>query len=118
MTDIVSSAAEVAPYFERNLAWLALSIPAGYGRDIGASRPTVVQVLADGTDANSTNIALGYATGLVAGYAQDLALAKARTRAARDGGARTAGCAPTSASGSTRSSTAASSWCPACWPCC
>ena len=87
VTDVISSAADVAPYFERNLAWLAVSIPAGYGRDIGVSRPTVVQVLADGTDANSTNIALGYATGLVAGYAQDLVTAR-HPAMARTGGLR------------------------------
>ena len=50
--------------------WRSRSRPAT-ARDIGARVRPVVQVLADGTDANSTNVALGYATGLVAGYAQD-----------------------------------------------
>ncbi len=31
-----------------------------------------IQVVADGTDANSTNVAMGYARALVGGYAQDL----------------------------------------------
>ena len=35
--------------------------------------PAAVQVIADGTDANSTNVALGYAQSLVAGYSQELA---------------------------------------------
>ena len=37
-----------------------------------------VQVVADGTDSNSTTVALGYATSLVGGYAQELVGAAAR----------------------------------------
>ena len=49
---------------------------------MGAGRPAVVQIVADGTDANSTNIALGYATNLVAAYAQELLAATAARRRA------------------------------------
>jgi ABC-2 type transport system permease protein len=52
---------------------MALSIPAGYGARVQAGRPVVVQVVADGSDASSTTVAMGYAANLVAGYAQDLA---------------------------------------------
>jgi ABC-2 type transport system permease protein len=51
---------------------MALSIPAGYGRDLVARRPVTLQVVADGSDASSTNIAMGYATNLIAGYAQEM----------------------------------------------
>ena len=55
-------------------AWLALSIPAGLRREHRRrSRPVTVQVVADGTDSNSTTVALGYATSLIGGYAQELA---------------------------------------------
>lgn len=77
VTSTVKSVNEVPPYLDHGRAWLALSIPVGYGRDVGAGRPTTVQIVADGTDANSTNIALGYASGLVAAYAQDLLAARA-----------------------------------------
>ena len=41
---------------------MALSIPAGYGAAASApAGPPSVQVVADGTDANSTTVALGYA---------------------------------------------------------
>jgi ABC-2 type transport system permease protein len=73
---IVSSVNEVAPYLETGRAWMALSIPAGYGQNVGAGHPTVVQVIADGTDSNSTGIALGYASNLVAAYAQELLAAR------------------------------------------
>jgi ABC-2 type transport system permease protein len=72
----VKSVNDVPPYLEDGRAWLALSIPVGYGRDAGAGRPTTVQVVADGTDANSTNIALGYASNLVGAYARDLLAAR------------------------------------------
>jgi len=72
VTNTVTSVAEVEPYLERGRAWLALSIPNGYGQDLNAGRPVTVQVIADGTDSNSTTVALGYSTSLVAGYAQEL----------------------------------------------
>lgn len=72
----VGSAHDVEPWLERGLAWLALAVPSGYQQDLAAGRQAVVQVVADGTDANSTNVALGYAATLVAGYAQELAAAR------------------------------------------
>jgi ABC-2 type transport system permease protein len=51
---------------------MALSIPPRYGTDIATGRPVSLQVIADGTDSNSTTVALGYATSLVGGYAQEI----------------------------------------------
>jgi ABC-2 type transport system permease protein len=73
---VVRSVRDVTPYLENGRAWMALSIPVGYGQQVGSGRPTSVQLIADGTDANSTNIALGYASNLVASYAQDLLAAR------------------------------------------
>lgn len=70
--DMVNTTAEVERYLERGLAWMALAIPAGYGEDVHNGRPVTAQVIADGTDSNSTTVALGYATALVGGYAQEL----------------------------------------------
>ena len=76
----------VSPYFDivreeghpRNVeqdlaggnAWLAIVIPAGFGRSIdtpGGVRDVLpqVQVIADGTDANSSGVALSYVQGVV-----------------------------------------------------
>jgi drug efflux transport system permease protein len=71
----VSTTAEVDPYLELGDAWLVVAIPAGYGRRIAAGDPVAVQVIADGTDSNSTTVALGYATSLIGGYAQELGAA-------------------------------------------
>jgi len=70
--DTVTTVSEIGPYLEDGSAWLALSIPTGYGADVAAGRPAVLQVVADGTDSNSTSAALGYATALVGGYAREL----------------------------------------------
>jgi ABC-2 type transport system permease protein len=70
--DAVTTVSEIEPFLERGRASLALSIPAGYGEAIRSRRPVKVQVVADGTDSNSTTVALGYATSLIGGYAQEL----------------------------------------------
>ena len=71
--DGLSSTDEVDEYLDTGRAWMALDIPPGYGERIRAGRPTTVQVVADGTDANSTNVALGYAGTLISSYARELA---------------------------------------------
>jgi drug efflux transport system permease protein len=72
LVDVVSDARDVDRYLETGEAWMALSIPAGYGRNVTTGRPSTLQVVADGSDANSTNIALGYANNLIAGYSQEM----------------------------------------------
>ena len=70
--NVVSTVNDVEPYLERGRAWLALSIPASYGTDVANGTPVALQVIADGSDSNSTTVALGYATSLIGGYAQEL----------------------------------------------
>lgn len=69
---VVSTTPDVDRYLELGTAWLALSIPAGYGRDVVAGIPATLQLIADGSDSNSTTVALGYATSLIGGYAQEI----------------------------------------------
>jgi ABC-2 type transport system permease protein len=73
--DTVTTVQEIDPFLELGDAWLALSIPRGYEQEIRSGRPVKVQVVADGSDANSTTVALGYATSLIGGYAQEMATA-------------------------------------------
>ena len=82
---VVSGLNEIDPYLERGLAWMALAIPPSYGESLGAGRPQTLQVIADGSDANSSNVALGYATNLIAGYAQELSVGRAGSMPARGG---------------------------------
>ncbi len=69
---------EIDDYLDGGRAWMALTIPAGYERRVQRGLPTAVQVVADGTDANSTNVALGYAGSLIAAYARELGAASGR----------------------------------------
>jgi ABC-2 type transport system permease protein len=78
IVDTVSSLAEIDRYLDRGDAWMALAVPADYGERVRTGRPAQIQVVADGTDANSTNVALGYARGLANAYARELVAAHGR----------------------------------------
>ena len=65
---------------------MALTIPPDYGRMIRNGQPALVQVVADGSDANSTNVALGYAANLVGEYSQELAERRPAARITRSAG--------------------------------
>ena len=62
----VPTAEEAEPWLVEGLAQVVLVIPEGYGADLAASRPPRLQVLADGTDANSAVVGLGYASRIIA----------------------------------------------------
>ena len=83
---VVTGTDEIDPYLGRGRAWMALTIPAGYGETLGRGESQKLQVVADGSDANSTNVALGYATNLIAGYAQELAARRIPPGPTRRGG--------------------------------
>lgn len=54
-------------------AQLALVIPRHFSRDLEQARTTVVQVLADGSDANTATVALGYAEAITNGFNREWA---------------------------------------------
>jgi drug efflux transport system permease protein len=81
---IVGGLNDVDRYLERGEAWLAVVVPAGYERTLAAGRPAAVQVITDGSDANSAGVSLGYASTLLGAYGQELAVA--RTSAATEEG--------------------------------
>jgi len=61
---------------------LGLVVGPGFGRDLAAGRPARLQLVVDGSDATSANVALGYASAL----ARDLG-AEVQLRRLREGGA-------------------------------
>jgi ABC-2 type transport system permease protein len=71
--DTVTTLREVDQYLQRGEAWVALAIPQGYGRALQEGTGVALQVIADGSDSNSTTVALGYATALIGEYAGELA---------------------------------------------
>jgi len=73
IVETVTTVREIDPLLQRGDAWLALAIPHGYGNALAVREPVALQIVADGSDSNSTTVALGYATALVGEYAAALA---------------------------------------------
>jgi ABC-2 type transport system permease protein len=73
---VTSDEGDVLRDIESRRAWMALSIPPGYGDAIRNARPVTVQIVADGSDANSAGLGLGYASALLAEGAADIAIAR------------------------------------------
>ena len=61
VVDIVSVPSEAEPFLSEGRAGVVVSIPRGFGRAIAGGRPETVQLVADGSDANSAGVSLGYA---------------------------------------------------------
>ncbi|HEX3703416.1 MAG TPA: ABC transporter permease [Vicinamibacterales bacterium] len=72
-------------YLERGTAWMALAIPSGFGAGIEDRRPQTLQIVADGSDANSATVSLGYAGSLIAAYGRDRAVSMHALPAVRAG---------------------------------
>jgi ABC-2 type transport system permease protein len=75
--DTVTTVSEIDPYIEGGQAWLAIAIPPDYERRIAEGGTARVQLVADGSDANSTTLALGYASNLLAAHSEELVAERA-----------------------------------------
>jgi ABC-2 type transport system permease protein len=71
--------AELERLLDSGQAALGLIVPAGMGRDLARGRPASIQLLADGTQANSTLLTLGYATQIVRRYSSEIEVARLAT---------------------------------------
>lgn len=58
-----------------------LVIPPGFARDLAAGRPAPVQLLLDGSDANTATVALNYSSAVAAGFSRDVLLQGRRIEA-------------------------------------
>jgi ABC-2 type transport system permease protein len=74
---LVAGLNDIDPYLASARAAMALAIPAGYAESLAAGRAQILQVVADGSDANSATVALGYAASLIGGYAQEAGVGRA-----------------------------------------
>ncbi|HNX94030.1 MAG TPA: ABC transporter permease [Holophaga sp.] len=63
---------------DRGDAMMGLVIPNDFGRRVASDRATAVQVLADGSDANTATLAMGYAEAIVRSYSQERLVEKSR----------------------------------------
>lgn len=83
LTKHISSHIDIGHAFDRREAVLALVIPQAFDRDLGAGRLVTVQVVADGSDANTATVALGYAESVIAGFSGDILLERLRRQGRR-----------------------------------
>jgi ABC-2 type transport system permease protein len=65
---------EIDALLETGKVKVALVIPPGFSRDLGAGRGAPVQMLLDGSDANTATIAQNYGQAIVAQYSTELVL--------------------------------------------
>lgn len=70
IAEYAGNPADLDRALDHGQATLAVSIPHDFSKSLGLGRPVSVQLLADGTDANTANISLSYAAQITAGYAQ------------------------------------------------
>ncbi len=70
----VESPALLDEHLDKTKATIAISIPLHFGRDLSKGQPVKIQLLADGSDANTANIALNYAAQITGGYSQGIVL--------------------------------------------
>jgi ABC-2 type transport system permease protein len=68
----VHSLTEIDRNIEDGHVWLALVIPPNFSNDLLARRTTSVQLDADGSDANSANISIGYASQIISTYSRSI----------------------------------------------
>ena len=73
VTHVFSSPDEIDTALESGDAWMALVVPRGYGSALASGQSQAVQIVADGSDANSAGVSMSYATNLIAGYGQEIA---------------------------------------------
>jgi ABC-2 type transport system permease protein len=66
----------IDPWLIEGRAQIVLVIATGYGEDVAAGRAPRVQVIADGTDANSSGLGLGYASQILAGAGLEMAASR------------------------------------------
>ena len=75
---------EIADILDRREALAIFVIPPDFGADLGAGQPARLQIVVDGSDANTATIALGYARAVVRTLSLDIALqGQVRPRLAR-----------------------------------
>lgn len=70
--DSVNSYTEMQKKLDRGEVLVGLVIPTNFARDLELNRQATIQILLDGTDANTATIAQGYALAITLLYSQEL----------------------------------------------
>jgi ABC-2 type transport system permease protein len=65
VVETVTSSSEISPLLDRGRVRAVLVVPARLGANVRAGRPTTVQVVVNGDNANSASTIVGYTVGLI-----------------------------------------------------
>jgi len=71
-----TSSSDVESFLDRGEVRFVLVLPSGFSRDLSAGKETGLQLLVDGSDSNSAQVALGYMSGLVQTFSAKILLDK------------------------------------------
>ncbi|MGA7614278.1 MAG: ABC transporter permease [Thermoanaerobaculia bacterium] len=71
---------ELAALIDRSAAMAGFVVPPGFSRDLLRGRAATVQLIVDGSDANTASIASGYFDAIVSGYSREVAVKNAMRR--------------------------------------
>jgi ABC-2 type transport system permease protein len=71
---VINRMQDVDDYIDNGKASLAVIIPRGMGRRLAGQRPVSLQIIVDGAESQSANIALNYATMIVGKYSRQILL--------------------------------------------
>ena len=66
----VESTKETDRLIDRNIAHMVLVVPEGFGGSVKRGEPVDIQAVYDGSDANTTSIAMGYTEAITSRYSQ------------------------------------------------
>ncbi|KYZ76637.1 hypothetical protein AXX12_09435 [Anaerosporomusa subterranea] len=83
LSGYVTTYHEIEQAIDRREAILALVIPADFSRKLESGQSSDVQLIVDGSDANTATIAIGYAQMITDGYSSSLLIKTAQTRGAK-----------------------------------
>ncbi len=72
------SHADVENALDHGRVLLGLVIPQDFGKKVASERKTTVQILADGSDANTATLAMSYAESIIRTYSQETLVERAR----------------------------------------
>lgn len=70
----VSHPREIDSYLDNGQAMMAVSIPKGFATDIASGEVPRLQLLVDGSDANTANISLSYASAIVGRFSRQIVI--------------------------------------------
>lgn len=76
----VDNSRDIEQAIETRRALVAIVIPYDFARNLARGRGSDLQVIADGTDANTATLAIGYIEAIVGKYSEQLVLRTARMR--------------------------------------